>query len=81
MLTKIITIAVILAVIILILKLLKASMRIVSLVIWLFVVSVLIYLALPWFDPYLQNLAKPVSEAEKCYGLILESGDCFGSVR
>jgi len=78
MVSKIITIAIIVLVVLLILKLLRASAKVISFVIWLLVVSSLVYFTLPWLDPILQKVASTVPNGSTCYGLILESGDCFG---
>ena len=81
MFSKIITIAIIVLIVLVILKLLKASAKLISFIIWLLVISFLLYLALPWFDPYLQKVASEVPSGRTCFGLILESGDCFGLVK
>ena len=81
MFTKILTIAVIVLVVVVALRLLKASGKVVNFVIWLLVVSILIYLLLPVLDPLMQKIAVSIPNGGTCYGLILESGDCFGFVR
>lgn len=80
MLTKILTIAAIIAVVLIVLKLLKASAKVINFVVWLLVVSFLVYLILPFLDPFLQKIAVEIVNGKSCYGLVLESGDCFGLV-
>ena len=79
--TKIFTIAVIILLVVVALKVLKLGGKVVNFVIWLLVVSVLIYLLLPVLDPLMQKIAIGIPNGGTCYGLILESGDCFGFVR
>lgn len=78
--TKILTISVIVIVVIVALKVLKMSGKVVNFVIWLVVVSILIYLLLPVLDPLMQKVAVAIPNSGTCYGLILESEDCFGFV-
>ena len=79
--TKILTIAVIVLVVVVAIRLLKVSGKLLNFIVWLLVVSILIYLLLPVFDPWMQKVAASIPNGGTCYGLILESGDCFGFVR
>lgn len=81
MLSKLIAIAGIILAVVAALKLLKAGAKLISFLVWLVVVSLLVYLALPWLDPWMQKVAKPLPGQSTCYGLVLESGDCFGIVK
>jgi hypothetical protein len=81
MLEKIIAIATMILLIVAAIRLLKAGAKLISFLVWLLIVSLLVYLALPWLDPILQNVAVEFSGGQTCYGLILESGDCFGFIK
>lgn len=79
--TKILTIAAIVLVFVIALKVLKISGKFINFVVWLLIVSVLIYFLLPVLDPLMQRIAVAMPNATTCYGLVLESGDCFGFVK
>ncbi len=81
MVSKLIAIAAMILLIVAALKLLKTGAKLFSFLLWLLVVSLLVYLALPWLDPLMQNAAQVIPDGATCYGLILESGDCFGLIK
>lgn len=81
MFSKIIAIAAMILLIVAAMKLLKSGAKLISFLVWLLVVSLLVYLALPWLDPLMQNVAQAIPGGSVCYGLILESGDCFGLIK
>jgi len=81
MTSQLFRIATMIVLVVVALKLLKSGAKLFSFLIWLLIVSFLVYFSLPWLDPYMQRIAKNVPAGSTCYGLVLESGDCFGLVK